>query len=1385
MYNPIATYRLQFHKEFRFSDLEAILPYLKELGIGTLYASPVFRSVPGSNHGYDGTGPHLVNNEIGTPEQLEALSGQLKESGIGWLQDIVPNHMAFHPENEWLADVLEKGPLSVYRDFFDILRDHPDGGKLMVPFLGASPDQVIGRGELRVAWTDRLVLQYFDHTFPLNPRSYARMLTAGPERPDQAVSQLLDELRRLHVVEDPVIFAREWHEFLLQFAGVIGHPGSGAFIRSCLDTVNGSPGLLEQVAGEQEYVLCHWSDTDRKINYRRFFTVNSLICLRMQDPRVFREYHRLIGELTSRGVFDGLRVDHVDGLADPSGYLERLRDLAGDEKYITVEKILEPGEKLPADWPVEGNTGYDFLGMVNNLLTRKESEAAFTAYYRQLSGQERSVHAQIAEKKRKILTGNMAGDLANLVRLFPLPPGANPVSPEALEEAIAAFLIGCPVYRYYGNRIPLEPGEREAVRRILDDMRGGDVPPEGAAALEAAILYNGEDEAYAGRVLRFYQRLMQFTGPLMAKGVEDTLMYTFNRFIGHNEVGDSPETFGCHPDEFHLLMAERRAESPLSMNTTSTHDTKRGEDVRARLAVLTDLADEWLELVGQWREMNADLKADGAPDANDEYFIYQSLTGAYPMPGHEDPEFPERVRAYLVKALREGKVRSDWTQPDEAYERAAGDFAVALLDDSRPFLPGFLRFHRKISGFGIVNSLVQLTLKFTCPGVPDVYQGTEHWDLSFVDPDNRRPVDFGQRRAWLQEVRDMDPKTLWEHRFDGRIKVWITAELFRLRRTYPALFTDGDYLPLPVEGTHSSHVLAFARRYRDEWLIVVVPLHLALIQEDAGGPADWQDTRVVLPGGSPGEWRDVLTGRSGITELNLAELLRDLPVVLLRPEKPKTRHAGILLSLTSLPSAFGIGDMGPGAFTFADFLSRGRQKYWQLLPLNPTDAGQMHSPYSSVSAMAGNPLLISPEKLADTGLVTREQCLAFRRESSGRVDHEAAAQIREELFSLAWKSFSAGAPARLKRAYRRFRTRERDWLEDYALFAALQERFGNEPWYRWPHEFRMRDAPALERFAAEHAEELDKIRFLQFIFQLQWSELKGYCNRKGIDLLGDVPFYVSHHSADVWANRELFHLDGEGGMSGVAGVPPDYFNADGQLWGMPVFRWDTLRDRDYDWWIRRIRRNLELYDLVRLDHFRAFSAYWEVPPGSETARDGSWKTGPGADFFSAVRREVGALPFLAEDLGDIDEPVYRLRDEFGLPGMKVLQFAFGDDMPRSLNAPHHYTRNFFVYTGTHDNNTARGWFRTEAGEEHRRNIAAYTGIRPTEQDIHRVLARLAYASVAGTIILPMQDLLGLDETARMNTPAETQGNWFWRLKEGQAGRAEEEQLAAWTAAFGR
>ncbi|HEY1007280.1 MAG TPA: 4-alpha-glucanotransferase, partial [Sphingobacteriaceae bacterium] len=597
-------------------------------------------------------------------------------------------------------------------------------------------------------------------------------------------------------------------------------------------------------------------------------------------------------------------------------------------------------------------------------------------------------------------------------------------------------------------------------------------------------------------------------------------------------------------------------------------------------------------------------------------------------------------------------------------------------------------------------------------------------------------------------------------------------------------FTDGAYIPLTAEGKYKDHICSFARRYRDDWLVVVVPLHPALMVEEPGQVTDWEDTRVNLPAGSPRQWQDQLTGRGGIREVNLQNLLQELPALILRPEKDRSRRAGILLSLTSLPSDFGIGDMGPEAYAFADFLARSGQKYWQLLPLNPTDASQMHSPYSSVSAMAGNTLLISPEGLTGLGLLGEADCRAFRQVSSGTVDFEAAGRIREELFRRAWTTFQSGGFTGLRRAFRNFVTAEREWLEDYALFAVLNENLGS-PWYEWARNFRMREPQALETFAEAHREELEKVRFLQFIFQLQWSELKKYCNRKGIDLLGDLPFYVSYHSSDVWANKELFHLDPEGGMAGIAGVPPDYFNADGQLWGMPVFRWDVLRGRRYAWWIRRLARNLDLYDLVRLDHFRAFSAYWEVPPDSGTARNGSWKPGPGADFFRAVQTELGGLPFLAEDLGDIDEPVYRLRDEFSLPGMKVLQFAFGDDLPESLNAPHNYSPNFFVYTGTHDNNTSRGWFSTEADEDTVRNLERYTGIAPTVRNVHRILARTAYASVAGTVILPMQDLLGLDQTARMNTPAAITGNWFWRLKKHQAGPAEEEELRTWVTTFNR
>ncbi|HEY0898646.1 MAG TPA: malto-oligosyltrehalose synthase [Sphingobacteriaceae bacterium] len=1387
MYNPIATYRLQFHQEFTFSDFEAIIPYLQKLGVSTIYASPIFEAVPGSNHGYDGTNPQKINAELGSAEQLKAISQQLRAGGIGWLQDIVPNHMAFHPRNEWLMDVLEKGRLSVYAPYFDINWESPVyEGKIMVPFLGSPLSEVIGKGELKIEFSDRLVFKYYDAAYPLNRQSYASILNAAPH--DQAVQTLLQQLEFLHQVEDPETYAQEWHEFLLQFRGLWNDHHTGAAIRQTLEQVNTNTNLLENLASMQVYQMCHWAETDRQINYRRFFTVNGLICLNIQDPKVFDHYHQVIKTMVAEGVFQGLRIDHVDGLYDPSGYLERLRNAAGTETYIAVEKILEQGEKLETAWPIQGTTGYEFLAQVNNLFTWKESLGQFTGFYHELTGPAADLQEQIHDKKRHILYQHMAGELDNLVRLFK-ELNADEVPDTDVREVLGEFLVHCPVYRFYGNAFPLTGQERTEVQKIIRSLNTGERSGKVADQLEKVLLAENEGKIHTG-ALHFYQRLMQFSGPLMAKGVEDTLMYTYNHFIGHNEVGDSPEAFGLTIAEFHELMRERQHQNPLSLNATSTHDTKRGEDVRARLNVLTDLGAEWTLKVREWQQLNASLKSGGFPDAKDEYFIYQSLLGAYPMPGSKDPAFEERIQNYLEKALREGKVHSNWSAPDQIYEEAAKKFAGALLREGTPFWESFSKFHEKVAGFGILNSLAQVLLKFTCPGIPDVYQGCEHWDLSFVDPDNRRPVDYKTNLAILEGLEnEVDVHALWKSRFDGRIKVWLTSRLFRLRKQFSKLFSEGDYLPLDATGKFGDQVFAFARRYRGQWIAVAVPLHLARFMDDLDS-FDWADTRLILPAEAPMEWQEILQNsgpfKIGKEGLALKEIAGEFPLLVIQSAHPREkRNAGLLLSVTSLPSAYGIGDIGPEAYAFADFLTRSNQKYWQLLPLNPTDATQLHSPYSSISSMAGNTLLISPDLLVKEGLLEKEQCMAYQKNVPDKADYHQAAGIRKELLETAWQNFHSDRFRALRTSFEDFTCREDYWLNEYALYVVLREKFAHQPWYHWPEEFKQRNADSLIEFEQEYRAEMEKEKFLQFIFHRQWSALKGYCNDRGIAMLGDLPFYVSYDSVDVWANKNLFSLDAAGNMLGMAGVPPDYFNDQGQLWGMPVFRWDVLKEQGYSWWIRRLRKNLELYDLIRLDHFRAFSAYWEVPAGEETAQRGCWKPGPGSDFFRVVRSELGGLPFLAEDLGDIDEPVYRLRDEFDLPGMKVLQFAFGQDLPESLNAPHNFTSNFFVYTGTHDNNTSAGWLRTEAKSENIRNIAAYTGLEPTEKNVHEILIRMAYASVAKTVIIPLQDLLGKDETARMNTPADTENNWLWRLHRDQLTAKEETWLRNWTELFNR
>lgn len=492
------------------------------------------------------------------------------------------------------------------------------------------------------------------------------------------------------------------------------------------------------------------------------------------------------------------------------------------------------------------------------------------------------------------------------------------------------------------------------------------------------------------------------------------------------------------------------------------------------------------------------------------------------------------------------------------------------------------------------------------------------------------------------------------------------------------------------------------------------------------------------------------------------------------------RGAGILLHITSLPSSFGIGDLGPEAYAFAEFLHRARQKYWQILPVTPIVRDQQFSPYSSYSSMAGNTLLISPERLQQDGLLSKNdlKVKAVRKDS---VNFPEAMALKLNLLDKAWRNFKSEKTA----AFEAFCFREAYWLDDFAIYLALRRSHGDQPWHEWPAHFRNRDLKSLLKFTQSNEDLIAQIKWMQFEFFRQWKDLRRFCNDLNVQFIGDLPFYISHDSVDVWSRSEIFKLNKKGEIDGIAGVPPDYFNSDGQLWGMPVYRWDVLQEQGYDWWIKRIRKNLELVDLLRLDHFRAFADYWEVPSGEKTAKNGKWNPGPGADLFRSLQQEFGKLPFIAEDLGDINAAVHKLRDQFHLPGMKVIQFAFGDNMEVSDHIPHNYDRNFVAYTGTHDNNTTVGWYNSELDRERRRQVERYAGRKLKTDQVAEELIRQVYASVAKTVIVPAQDILGLDETARMNTPATTERNWKWRLRPGSLSESHEEKLKAWVKFYNR
>jgi (1->4)-alpha-D-glucan 1-alpha-D-glucosylmutase len=865
---PSSTYRLQFRNGMTFDIAAALVPYLAELGVSHLYASPVFTAAQGSTHGYDVTDYNELDPTLGGREGFERLSAALKAAGLGLVLDIVPNHMAASLENPWWRSVVEWGKDSPCAGHFDI--DWKE--RLTLPTLGKPFDQVLADGELRVT-VDRqagaLALTYFDNSFPLHPESYAPVLE-GVDHP--AAARLAEAARAARSAE------------------------AGAFhaeVRRLLEDAHGAAALdqaLERLPSEriadihdrQPWRLLFWQDARRHLSYRRFFEITGLVGVRVEDEAVFRDSHRLILGLVASGAVDGLRIDHVDGLADPGAYLERLREAVGDDTYIVVEKILGPGESLPAGWPVSGTTGYEFIAALASGLVEAPGVETLRAAYGELDRRGRAPADDLRDSKRLILTRNFAGELDRLVALARQEMGPEAPSGDTLCEALVELITAFTVYRTYGTG----GGMGGPDRALLATAAGHARPHLGdATALDRLVgLLKGDDNDAATAELR--TRFQQLSGPIMAKAMEDTFFYRYGAVLGLNEVGG--EAFGdeLSVERLHGYMAERVRTQPVGLSATATHDTKRGEDSRARLYALSEDPGDWIAAVERWRSNAAGriqaLEKGPAPEPAVEWMLYQALLGAWP--GRDRLEgLGDRMAAFLEKALREAKLRTDWLDQDAVYEKAVRDYLEAQLADE-DFLADFDRTAAPYVHAGLLSGLAQTLLKLVGPGIPDIYQGTEGIDLSLVDPDNRRIPDFVQLARSLREAAPSPHAALT----GGAFKQRLVATCLRMRRAHRDFFRKADYQPLAAHGAQAGRVLAFARTHGDDWLIGIAPrTPLALLSPDHPfiEPSRWADTVVAVPASLRGAAVDMVTGRTVTLEekTSMAELLGHAPVACLVP----------------------------------------------------------------------------------------------------------------------------------------------------------------------------------------------------------------------------------------------------------------------------------------------------------------------------------------------------------------------------------------------------------------------------------------------------------------------------------------------------------------------
>jgi (1->4)-alpha-D-glucan 1-alpha-D-glucosylmutase len=837
----VATYRVQLHAGFGFDDAAAIVGYLARLGVSHLYCSPYLQAAAGSTHGYDVVDHSRINSELGGTAGHARLAGRLAEAGLGQVLDIVPNHMAVGTRaNAWWWDVLEHGPESRYADYFDIDWDPPQpelAGLVLVPVLGDHYGRVLEAGELAVERRDgSLRVRYHDHEAPLSHRT-------------------LDELDR---------------------------DDRGEIPQALIEVLNRDRDALDALLRRQNYRLAYWRTAAAELNYRRFFDIAALAGLRAEDPLVFADTHRLILGLVRDGVVDGLRVDHVDGLTDPAGYLERLRDASGGA-YVVVEKILEPGETLPASWPAAGTSGYDFLNAVNQLFTDSAGEAAMRACYSRFTAESADYADVVHAAKLQVMRDSLAAEVERLTGLLAQVCDGHrrerDFSRRQLRDVLHELIAAFPVYRSYAY-----PG------RPVSRADAGHVAAAVATALRRRPDLDAELAGFIGELLTgahpggseadFMLHFAQVSAPVMAKGAEDTAFYRYLPLASLCEVGGDPGRFGRPVQDFHQAMSDAARHWPESMLTLATHDTKRSGDVRARLSLLAELPEAWEQAVAHWARRNERHKRDGWPDRNAEYLLYQTLVGAWPIEA-------ARVAAFMAKAVREAKVHTSWTDPDPGYDEAVSAFVAAVLAD-REFVADLERFlaeHRLVE-LGRVSSLAQVTLLLTCPGIPDLYQGTEVWDLSLVDPDNRRPVDYAARGRLLDSLAGAGPEAALARAHDGGPKLWLIHRLLAHRHRCPDAYGPGSgYQALPVTGARAGHVVAFTRTGGGSagapGLAVVVPRLAARL-----GGRTWDDTTVAVPGG---DWISVLDAepvRGG--QVSVATLLRRFPVAVLgRQAHPK------------------------------------------------------------------------------------------------------------------------------------------------------------------------------------------------------------------------------------------------------------------------------------------------------------------------------------------------------------------------------------------------------------------------------------------------------------------------------------------------------------------